>query len=149
MKRRKTSRLTAKGKTYTCVVCSKTMFSKVHFTKHINGNKICKSQHPHNCITCGFVGHTEYSLFSHLAKTAACQHFHTQKGVASGLMRTIPSESVAKVKPIPHTTSHIFNWYSTDGLLDKVQLNIHDETLQKRVNVRTFNDCTLKDGNLQ
>ena len=149
MKHRKTSRLTAKGKTYTCVVCSRTMFSKVHFTQHIIGNKICKSKHPHNCTTCGFVGHTEYSLFSHVAKTAACQYFHTQKGVASGLMRTIPSESGTKVKPIPHTTSHIFNRYSTDGHLDKAQLNIHDETLPKRVNVRNFNDCTLKDGNIQ
>ena len=59
------------------------------------------------------------------------------------------SECVTKNKSIPHTTSHIFNQYSTDGIIDKVKLNIHDNTIQKRVKVRTYLDSTQNDGNIQ
>ena len=149
MKRRKPRRLTQKGKRFTCAVCSKCMLSKLHFTQHILNNDACKSSHPHNCKTCDFVGHNEYSLYVHLENTVACQYFDKQKGVASGLLSPITSECVTKNKSIPHTTSHVFNWYSTDGILDKVQLNIHDDTIQKRVNVRTFSDSIMKDGNIQ
>ena len=149
MKRRKPRRLTQKGKRFTCAVCSKCMLSKLHFTQHILNNDACKSSHPHNCKTCDFVGHNEYSLYVHLENTVACQYFDKQKGVASGLLKPITSECVTMNKSIPHTTSHVFNRYSTDGILDKVQLNIHDDTIQKRVNVRTFSDSIMKDGNIQ
>jgi len=149
MKRRKPRRLTQKSKRFTCAVCSKCMLSKLHFTQHIINNDACKSSHPHNCKTCDFVGHNEYSLYVHLENTVACQYFDKQKGVASGLLRPITSECVTMNKSIHHTTSHVFNRYSTDGILDKVQLNIHDDTIQKRVNVRTFSDSIMKDGNIQ
>ena len=149
MKRRKTRRLTAKNKKFTCLVCSKSFVTKLHFTNHFQDSVACKLKHPHNCKTCVFVGHNESSLFQHLESNESCKHFHAEKGVASGLLRTMSSECVTKNKSIPHTTSHIFNRYSTDGIIDKVKLNIHDNTIQKRVKVRTYLDSTQNDGNIQ
>ena len=92
--------------------------------------------------------HNEASLLHHLELIESCKHFYEEKGVASGLLYTMSCECITKNKSIPHTTPYVFNRYSTDGISDKVQLNLKDDTIEIRVKVRTFTDSTIKEGNI-
>ena len=139
MKRRKHRKLTVtKGKKITCTICFDTFMSKLHFKQHILNSENCKLLHPLYCKTCMFLGHNEASLLHHLEVNECCKHFYEEKRVASGLLRTMPSECITKNKSIPHTTSYVFNRYSTDGISDKVQLNLKDDTIEKKSKSKKF-----------
>ena len=104
--------------------------------------------HPFAYNTCGFIGYNEILLFQHLEHNESCKNFHEQKGVASGLLSTLSPENITQNQSYPHINSFVFKRYYTDGILDNVQLNLKDDTIEKRVNVRTFKDSIQRKGNI-
>ena len=147
MKRRKQRRLTSsKSKTITCVVCKNIFYQLKHFKQHLTDRPNCKSKSPYACKTCGkFVGHNEQSFDLHLTKNISCKFYYEERNVASGLLNDSTLPCIKSNNNCNDVTSCLFKRYSTDGVVDNVQLNLKDDSVQKWVQYAEFLEIFLNE----
>lgn len=86
-----------------CFILHSTSNNTLLITYNISTQKL-------QCSTCQYIGHNERSLEQHIKNNESCK---SQK------------------KILPNVSSITFNQYSTDGIVDNIQLNIKGDTREK------------------
>ena len=141
MKRRKHSKLiSVKDQNITCNGCSKTFSAAQHFKLHFIKNPQCKAAQHFRCSGCRYIGHNERSLITHIQMNESCSYFEKQKEITTGLLPVASSAGITQNEISANLLSYTFKRYSTDGIVDNVQLNLKDDTRVKRRNVRKVSD---------
>jgi len=70
----------------------------------------------------------------------SCSYFEKQKEITTGLLPTASSVCITQNEILANLSSYTFKRYSTDGIVDNVQLNLKDDTRVKRQNLRNLSD---------
>ena len=141
MKRRKHRNLiSVKDQKITCNGCSKTCLLAQHFKRHFTKNPQCKAAQHFRCSGCQYIGHNERSLITHIQMNESCSYFEKQKEITTGLLPTASSACITQDEISTNFSSYTFKRYSTDGIVDNVQLNLKNDTRVKRRNVRSLSD---------
>ena len=119
------------------MVCKNVFHQLKHFKQHLTDRPNCKSKSPYACKTCEkFVGHNEQSFDSHLTKNVSCNFYYKERNVASGLLNDSTLPCIKSNNNCNDVTSYLFKRYSTDGVVDNVQLNLKDDSVQNIASVR-------------
>ena len=127
-KKRKCSKQTK----LTCPKCGMIFFSVVHYKEHMKSSKICHSNNPFTCNFCDYIGFDPNGLNQHLVKNPLCAFHYEELKVTTGLLPKLGKLAGNETKVHRNITSYTYPRYSADGIEDTVQLNLHDETVEKQ-----------------
>jgi len=116
----------------TCPKCDMTFYSVGHYKDHMKSSKICRSNNPFTCNFCDYIGFDPNGLNQHLVKNPSCAFHYEELKVTTGLLPKFGKQSDIASKVHKNITSYTYPRYSADGVQDTVQLNLHDETVEKQ-----------------
>ena len=120
----------------TCPNCDMIFYAISHYKDHM---KISKKYHSANsfcCKFCEYVGFDSNGLNQHLMKNPLCTYHYEELKVTTGLLPNIGKEINIDNKA-KNISSYTYQRYCADGIEDEVQLNLHDETVEKQQYIKT------------
>jgi len=133
MSRKNRKNLTfTKEKNISCDVCGTIFTSLSHFKRHLMSTPHCKSLFLFSCKFCKYVGYNENRILHHLSKNQRCYYLSEQDDVSTGLLPDTSSSCNLKNDNLKSVFSYRFKRYSADGIVDNVQLDLQDDTTDKR-----------------
>ena len=103
-----------------------------HYKDHMKSSKICHSNNPFTCNFCDYIGFDSNGLNQHLVKNPSCAFHYEELKVTTGLLPKFGKQAGVETNIHQNITSHTYPRYSADGIEDTVQLNLHDETVEKQ-----------------
>ena len=144
MKRGKSQKVSSiKGKRIPCKGCSTSFTSPTHFKHHLQNNHHCKSLSLFCCKYCKYVGFNETGLMQHHSKNERCYFLSEQNDVSTGLLPDTSSSCNIQNDPKKSVSSYRFKRVSADGILDNVQLDLKDDTTEKRGTILKLNSGNM------
>ena len=124
-----------------------TFYAVSHYRNHINTSKICHSFNPYCCKFCEYIGFDSNGLNQHLIKIYVCSYHYEELKVTTGLLPNIGKEVNVKKKFNNNISSYTYSRCSADGMEDEVQLNLHDDTVDKQHELRKSDSYHSMKGN--
>ena len=135
MKRRTHRKLTSpKNKNITCNSCSKICLLAYHFKQQFTKNPQYKAAQTFHCTSCQYIGHNERSLVTNNQNKESCKYFEKQKEVTTYLLSNTSTLCIFQNNISLILSQFTIKWYSTDGIVYNVQINLKDDTRVKRQN---------------
>ena len=102
-----------------------------HFVLHVHQNPSYKVYVPYYCQWYGYTGYEITGLQKHINVKLSCENFYIENDVVTGLIPDLSTGEIVTNASIPHISAYNFERNSANGLLDRVQLNLIDNTLRK------------------
>ena len=115
----------------TCRSCGMLFYAVSHYKDHMKSSKKCNSANPYSCKFCEYIGFDSNGLNQHLMKTPVCTYHYEELKVTTGLLPNVRKEINMESK-LKNISSYTYPRYSADGIIDEVQLNLHDDTVAKQ-----------------
>ena len=115
----------------TCPNCEMIFYAVTHYKDHMKTSKKCHSVNLYCCKFCDYVGFDSNGLNQHLMKNQLCTYHYEELKVTTGLLPNI-GKQIRIDGNMKNITSYTCQRFSADGIEDEVQLNLHDETVEKQ-----------------
>ena len=122
----------------TCPKCDMTFYAVSHYKNHMKSSDECRSVNPYCCKFCEYIGFDSNGFNRHLIVNPTCTFHYEELKVTTGLLPNIGKE-INIGNQSTNISSYSYPRYLASGIEDDVQINLHDETVDKQEYVKAIN----------